>query len=270
MTILRELVTEYLSAGKAVHLTGHSLGGSLATLLALDIIINFPNVPVHKLELWTFGGAQLADDAFYQSALAVAPRLKNFLQPDSIMGNLQAPTTRVGVGTIAHRRRSQCHRFVTVSDDCEVDFVSTLAQKTLAPDNEQNIHGKTARKLGGIRGNSVVHLVDPHYLLTPDQYNAISGADIRDRAFDYKNSSFVSKYKRKEQMAKKFTDTDTLSSSPKEDSSDKQPSSTRSTLAAHSTSNYLKGISRESRDHPLSTNLPDEVRRWMGETILHG
>lgn len=62
--ILRELVTNALQKRLTVHVTGHSLGGGIATLLALDIIVYFPNVPVSRLHLWTFGAPQVADDVF--------------------------------------------------------------------------------------------------------------------------------------------------------------------------------------------------------------
>lgn len=117
-----------------------------------------------------------------------------------------------------------------VSDDCKVDFISTIAQSLLSPENDGNIHGKTARKLGGIlKGGSVVHLAEPHYLLTPDQYQYLDGGDD-----------------------------DLLGTSD-------GPSSTRSSLSAHVTGNYLAGISRESKDHPLTTDLPPGIRRYLGE-----
>jgi Lipase (class 3) len=114
MTILRELVVDYLTTpGRSVLLAGHSLGGSLATLHALDIIINFPNVPVNNLEVWTFGGAQVSDDAFLESALAVAPRLQHFLQREQTF--LKSKTlARVVLGA-NHQGRSQFHRFVSKS-----------------------------------------------------------------------------------------------------------------------------------------------------------
>lgn len=278
-TILRELVIDYLAAGKSVHLTGHSLGGSIATLHALDIIINFPNVSVSKLELWTYGGAQATDDAFLQSALAVATRLKYFLQLDSIMGNLKniptANTAAAFSGVSSKARRSQCHRFVTVSDDCKVDFISTVAQKTLAPDNDKNIHGKTARKLGGIRGNSVVHLVDPHYLLTPDQYGQADDPAVGNTGATFGAAGSASNTKQRKKKTQELSAIDNeidgaspSSGEPPQNISHKQPSSTRSTLAAHSTTNYIKAISRESWDHPLSTNLPQEMRMWLGEIMI--
>jgi hypothetical protein len=193
MTILRELVTRALLHGKRVHISGHSLGGGLATLLALDIIINFPHVPISRLHLWTFGAPQVADDLFLRSAIDAAPRLGKFL-------------------------RGRYHRFVTLSDHCEVDIVSEVTKNAL--------EAGAARRLGGVRhGHSVVHFTEPHYLFTPDQWNDNDAA-----------------------------------AAPAEQ---KGSSSTRSAVAAHATINYLQGISRESNDHPLATDLPANVAEWL-------
>lgn len=189
--------------GRTVHLSGHSLGGGLATLLALDIVINFPKVPVKRLHLWSFGAPQVADDVFLQSAVEAAPRLRSFLEKH---GN------------------GRFHRFVTLSDDCQVDFVSTVAERALPFHKHQNLRGRAARKLGGV-GGTVVHFADPHFLLTPDQYHSVNT---------------------------------TIGATGGK-------STTRSTIDAHSIINYLLGISRESRDHPLLTDLPPALKEWIGE-----
>ncbi|KAG7373491.1 lipase class 3 [Nitzschia inconspicua] len=240
MTILRDLVTDHLNNGRSVLLTGHSLGGSLATILALDVLMHFPKVPVDKLQLWTFGGAQVTDNKFLESALSLVPRLKNFLE--------QEPQRQWDRAIYPiYKARSQFHRFVTVSDDCQVDFISTVAQNVLSPDNEKNIHGKTARKIGGIvKGGSVVHLTEPHYLLTPDQYDSLDG--------------------RQEIETGAAKDLDPGATATPSLTSDRRPSSTRSSISAHATSNYLQGISRESKDHPLSTDFPSSVRTFLGES----
>ena len=211
ITILQQVVMDALEDGKTVHLTGHSLGGSLATLMALDILVNFPSIPVSKLHLWTFGAPQIADDIFLYSAMEAAPRLEEFLQSNG-----------------------RFNRYVTLSDDCKVDAVSELTKNTLATHNP-NLHGHAARKLGGVHGH-VVHFAEPHYLLTPDQYNG-------------------------------WTTTSTTTTTTKEQPSEGKSSSkstTRSSFAAHFTINYLLGISRESRDHPLLTDLPLRVKEWLG------
>ncbi|GKY96676.1 hypothetical protein MPSEU_000627200 [Mayamaea pseudoterrestris] len=199
MTILRELVVHVLQSGREVQLVGHSLGGGIATIMALDILLNFPQVPVSKLTLWTFGAPQVADHLFLQSAMAQAPRLRSMLQ-------------------------KRYHRFVTLSDQCQGDFVAEVTKNAL-PSHQRNLRGRAARKLGGVRGH-VVHfdVNKPHYLLTPEQWMEVAVTAA-------------------------------------------EKSTTRSTLAAHSMVNYFRGISRESRHHPLTTNLPPEMALWL--QLLH-
>ena len=55
MDILRNVTTTALKSGKTVHVVGHSLGGALALIHTLDIIMNQRNVPIKKLHLWTLG-----------------------------------------------------------------------------------------------------------------------------------------------------------------------------------------------------------------------
>jgi hypothetical protein len=169
----------------------------------LDIVINYPKVPVKRLHLWSFGAPQVADDVFLQSAMEAAPRLRSFVE-------------RNGNGRF--------HRFVTLSDDCQVDFVSTVAERALPFHTHQNLRGKATRKMGGVRGH-VVHFADPYFLLTPDQFFSVNAT------------------------ARKL----------------EGKATTRSTIEAHSTVNYLLGISRESREHPLLTDLPLDLKEWIGE-----
>ena len=180
-----------------------SKGGGLATIAALDIIINFPTVPISKLHLWTFGAPQVADDIFLQSAVDAVPRLRSFIEG----------------------KKDRFHRFVTLSDDCEVDFVSTVTERAL-PSRRRGFRGRFARRLGGLKG-APVHFTDPHYVITSDQRNTNA---ISESPIIYK------------------TDTSTA-------------------IDAHAMYNYLEGISRESREYPLSTDLPLDVRQWMGEDI---
>ena len=205
--ILRSVCVHALENDRKVRLTGHSLGGGLASLLALDLIINFPNIPISNLDLWTFGAPQIADDLFYESAMNVAPRLESFVE-------------------------SRIHRYVTTSDKCKVDAVSEVAKNTL-PSHKENLHGKfIGRKLGGVHGQ-VVHLGEPIYLLTPEQYN-----------------------NNKHNTNSGYTAATTTSTS-----------TTRSSFAAHELTNYLKSISRISRHHPLSTDLPPKIAAYLGESI---
>jgi len=206
MVILREVVNDALLNGRVVHLTGHSLGGGLATLLALDIVINFPHVPVSKLYVWTFGAPQVTDDVFLRSAVEASPRLRSFVEKGS---------------------RRRFHRFVTLSDKCKVDFISTFSARAL-PSHKRNIRGHVARRLGGVRGN-IVHFADPHYL-SPSDYRRVN-----------------------------TTRASTNGASPT------ASTTTKSTVEAHLLKNYLRGISRESIDHPLCSDLPLELGESIGE-----
>jgi hypothetical protein len=71
----------------------------------------------------------------------------------------------------------------------------------------------------------VVHFADPYFLLTPDQF------------FNVHATTGESEGK----------------------------TTTRSTIEAHAAINYLSGISRESLEHPLSTDLPLPLKKWIGE-----
>ena len=130
--ILRQLVIDALEQGLTVHVTGHSLGGALATLLAGDVIVNHPSVSVKKLNVWVYGSPQIADDTFLRSAMNVAPRLKKFL-----------------------RGNGRFNRFVTLSNRCKVDAIVDVTKAALSE----------RKKLGGVHG-SVVHFAEPRYLLT--------------------------------------------------------------------------------------------------------
>lgn len=197
LSILEEIVIQALQQGRAVHMAGHSLGGGLASHLALDLVLNFPTISVRRLHLWTFGAPQIVDSVFLTSALTIAPRLGDFISGRN------------------------AHRFVTVSDHCRPDVVSEVTKNSLPSHKPKGLHGKVARTLGGVHGPIVHFTAEPHYLLTPRQYH-----------------------------------NDTIAHNH---------SKTTSTVAAHSTVNYLQGISRESRHHPLQTDLPEVLQLWLGE-----
>lgn len=134
--ILCDLVADALKRSKTVHITGHSLGGGLATLLFLDVLVNF-DVPVKKLHLWTFGAPQVADDQL--------------------------------LNTIERLDRASIARFVTLSEaSCRADMVSNVTS-WLLPSHRKNLRGHAARRLGGVRGN-VAHITRPYHLLCEDSH----------------------------------------------------------------------------------------------------
>jgi len=184
---------------------------------------------------------------------------------------------------------------VTFSDDGNVDVVSEVAKNTLAAHKESSVamsvpsslafpseattdggpekndgdntndssndtkrkkkrwvdanvlHGKVAQSLGGVsRGGEVTHFVDAHYLWTPDQHKR-----------------HLEQEKRRQQQEDKTATHDEAFDDEDEDTSDTtSTTNTRSSVAAHSMSNYLMGISRESgpEQHPLVPGVPPE---WL-------
>ena len=200
-------------------------------MMGLDMVINHPEVPVRKLHLWTFGAPQIADDIFLQSALQIAPRLRSFVDPLLPGGG-------------------HYHRYVTLSDQCQYDLVVTIAGRALPHSTSKR--GRILRRLGGLRG-TVVHLAEPHVLLTPEQVSATVVHLLLD------DDNVVLSNATKESSPVNGTVDSTSSQS--------STTTTRSSIHAHATMNYLRGISRESREHPLSTDLPIDLRQWMGEPL---
>jgi hypothetical protein len=315
-TILQELTTAALQQGRTVHLTGHSLGGGVASHLALDLVINFPHIPVNKLHLWTFGAPQICDALFLTSAVSAVPRLGPFVEnPDSsisVVGRL--------------------HRYVTLSDACEVDAVSEVAKRTLPAHEPKGIRRLLARSLGGVHDH-IVHVVEPHYLLTPQQEFRMMSQQQQQYSATTISSPGRNKTKANDvdghsssvhptTTTKGIKDTSTT---PRDDATSEQmrtitaaktrnatkgggekhqqstlstttstshttttthsgvttttatattsrgstsSSTTHSAVAAHACVNYLLGTSRESRNHPLQTDLPLSVREWLGEDVV--
>jgi len=223
--ILRELVTDAVRQGHTVHITGHSLGGAIGALLALDVVVNFPQVPVSNLYLWTFGAPQVADDVFLRSAMEAAPRLRPFVS-QQLDGGIRRSSNKNNNGRF--------RRYVTISDDCNVDFVSSVAERTV------RALRRGARRIGGVHGE-VVHFSEPHYILTPEQYLRHDAASLPNDADANENTTAA-----------------TLSSDNKRKKISSN-STTGSAIDAHALANYLLGISRESEDHPLTTDLPEEI-----------
>jgi len=144
MDILRNVTTTALKSGKTVHVVGHSLGGALATVHALDIIMNEPDVPIKKLHLYTFGSPEVADSLFFQSAGQHSRRLRYFLSDSS-----------------------RFHRYVTQSTKtCATDMVASITSTSL--------NRRGFKRIGGVRG-TVLHTIEPSLI----PYN-ISGGELHE------------------------------------------------------------------------------------------
>jgi hypothetical protein len=75
-------------------------GGGLATMLALDIVVNYEHLPIRKFYLWTFGAPPVANREFWDH-LGNNTRLQTFFARNS-------------------------RRFVTLNDRCRPDMVASV------------------------------------------------------------------------------------------------------------------------------------------------
>ena len=214
--ILRDLVTNALTRGAEVFVVGHSLGGGVASLAALDIVVNFPKISLSRLALYTFGAPQLADDVFLKSCMKIAPRLKKFINS-----------------------KRHFHRFTTISDDCRVDVVTNVTKRALAS-HKRNLRGRLSRKIGGVHGHIVHFSEPPYYLLTEYQYENQSKQRNRNP------------FRRQNANASDDLTTNFAANS-----------STKTSIAAHQLHNYLEGISRESKLHPLMVEMDDRIASFI-------
>lgn len=78
-TSVRKKIHDYLRSHTAanVTVTGHSLGGALATLCAVDIQYNFSNQV--KIELYTFGAPRVGNEGFRESFNRRVPNSYRFV-----------------------------------------------------------------------------------------------------------------------------------------------------------------------------------------------
>ena len=88
--MLVEAAVEALRMGKRVICTGHSLGGGLASLMALDILVNAPHNPtvrengedvvplLRHLYLITFGEPEVADNSFFHDLFSRYDHIAEF------------------------------------------------------------------------------------------------------------------------------------------------------------------------------------------------
>lgn len=54
-------------------MTGHSLGGALATMAAMDIRLDFPMIPLDKITFYTFGSPRTGNRAFTDFLFSLFP-----------------------------------------------------------------------------------------------------------------------------------------------------------------------------------------------------
>ena len=76
---VRDQLHDYITGRRitAVTVTGHSLGGALATLCAVDLQYNFPNLT--RLEIYTFGAPRVGNSGFSDAYNERVPRSYRFV-----------------------------------------------------------------------------------------------------------------------------------------------------------------------------------------------
>ena len=131
------------------------------------------------------------------------------------------------------------HRFTTISDDCRVDVVTNVTKRALAS-HKRNLRGRLSRKIGGVHGHIVHFSEPPYYLLTEYQYENQSKQRNRNP------------FRRQNANASDDLTTNFAANS-----------STKTSIAAHQLHNYLEGISRESKHHPLMVEMDDRIASFI-------
>ncbi|QOV23637.1 lipase family protein [Anabaenopsis elenkinii] len=86
---VRYQIHDYIQTNQVSRLTvtGHSLGGALATLCALDLQYNF-NSTLSDIEVYTFGAPKVGNKNFYQSYNKRVPQTHHFIYGLDIVPSL--------------------------------------------------------------------------------------------------------------------------------------------------------------------------------------
>jgi triacylglycerol lipase len=84
---VREQIQDYIKANQINHVavTGHSLGGALATLCAVDLQYNFANLAI---EIYTFGSPKVGNKGFEESFNRRVPNSYRFVSGMDIVAEL--------------------------------------------------------------------------------------------------------------------------------------------------------------------------------------
>jgi len=85
--VIRQIVESYPNQ-KEIIITGHSLGGALATLSAVDIKYNYPEKSVLCI---TFGSPRVGNKAFTRSFIKRVPRSFRFVCGDDLVCKVPMP-----------------------------------------------------------------------------------------------------------------------------------------------------------------------------------
>ncbi|OMO97578.1 Lipase, class 3, partial [Corchorus capsularis] len=99
----RELVEKYQDEEISIAVTGHSLGGALVMLNAMDIVANGHNKPTRMVTAFVYGGPQVGNDGLKKDLSTADGKLmranKEFDFAEEIVSNpVQTPVMLVQIG----------------------------------------------------------------------------------------------------------------------------------------------------------------------------
>ncbi len=111
-SVMREKLDEWKDQGLAIWVTGHSLGGGLATLMAADILRrNEAGEHFDLRGVYTFGSPRVGNKAFREKLVAVAAKhgtqMVRFRNGDDVVTAVPRVAEFEHVGRIAHLREDK-------------------------------------------------------------------------------------------------------------------------------------------------------------------
>ncbi|MGF1491608.1 MAG: hypothetical protein ACFBSC_03975 [Microcoleaceae cyanobacterium] len=143
-TLYSPLSSEVLAAvqkldmSRPIYITGHSLGASLATLAAMDLAIQLPELR-DQLRLYTYASPRVGDVEFAEAHSRLVPNAYRIVNmADSVP---TAPPTTIGRLTFAHA--GQVWTFVDYSGDLFLGHFVSVYRKAVDGEQEQFLDRQT-------------------------------------------------------------------------------------------------------------------------------
>ncbi|MEL7037369.1 MAG: hypothetical protein AAFO04_17370 [Cyanobacteria bacterium J06592_8] len=127
-----------LDPSRPIYITGHSLGASLATLAAMDLAIQIPELK-DQLRLYTYAGPRVGNVEFAEVHSRLIPNSYRIVNmADSVP---TAPPTKIGKLVFAHS--GQVWTFVDYSGDLFLGHFVSVYKKAVDAEQEQLLNRQT-------------------------------------------------------------------------------------------------------------------------------
>ncbi|MDY7020014.1 MAG: hypothetical protein SWJ54_01465 [Cyanobacteriota bacterium] len=127
-----------LDPSRPIYITGHSLGASLATLAAMDLAIQVPELK-DQLRLYTYAGPRVGNVEFAEAHSRLVPNSYRVVNmADSVP---TAPPTTIGKLVFAHS--GQVWTFVDYSGDLFLGHFVSVYKKAVDTEQEQLLNRQT-------------------------------------------------------------------------------------------------------------------------------